>query len=363
MVERVRIVVRDRWRLLILISVIVVLAVATLVLSSPLAGAVSVLVTGGLGLFYNRASHSPPRPEVGLIAIGTSPLNPSELVAEIFETAAADGKQEPSTAKLRSEEITAGRRRSLDVEAVVADGVHHAYRQAPGKGPLASLTTAISSHIWAKPTEQDFEEFDADVDDYQERLRRWVVEVDDYLTERCTVLLLQTRLENPAKLDAENARVAIVFPPAFGPPEKLPESPKPPAPPTFPYRPSPLQRMMGQTARPGHSSVPIVSPVDPPRARSKLRSPRYELLPDGGLEVDYPRQTIHHGESGTAGEPLIVAVSKPGEHRVSWEVHAKNLPTARRGHVTIGSVGSEICGEPIKTLGDLQAVLEDLALP
>jgi hypothetical protein len=364
MLDRLLTEAKDRWQLLVLAAVIVVLAAITLIFSSPIAGAASVLVTGGLGLYYNRAAHSPPRPEVNLVAVGEPRLNPSELVTEIFERAAADGEEKSAARRFQPAPITVGRRRPLDVEAVVSDGIQRAHKQAPGRGPMASLTAAISPLMQAKPTDRDFREFEAEVDSYGERLRSWVAEVDEYLTERSAILLLEAHLANPAKLDAEDARVVVRFPPGFGLPEELPEAPEPPKSPTFPYRPSPLQRMVASTSGYSFSPSPISSAghLKPLRMRKQQRNPRYGLLSSGELEADYPRHTIHHGESATAGGPMIVVASDPGEHRIAWEIHAKNLPRARQGFVTVTCDNNRVVGEPIQTLGDLEAVLEDLLL-
>jgi hypothetical protein len=360
---RLRTEIEYRWRAVLIVTLAVVGAIFTLLASSPLAGVITILSGAVLTVVLNPAAHSPPRPGLSLVAVRETRLHPSELVAEIFKAARGEADQTPQVASPSSRAIVVGRRRPLEVEAVVSEGLRQARGRAPGRGPLASLQAALMP-LQAPPTDVEFKEFDKNVDAYGKALRQWTMEAEEYLTKRSFLLVADVELNNQAKLDAEDARVLFRFPIGFRPPDKLPSLGEAPVPPAFPRRQSAYGQFIQSVSSigPPVRSMPIVTHPAARNVQNVLRRPHYRQLSSGELEVGYSRQTIHHGELATAGESLIVESPQVGTHEIAWEIHAKNLPNARKGVVIVVQTDQPFQGDPIESLVDLEAVLEDLAL-
>jgi hypothetical protein len=92
---------------------------------------------------------------------------------------------------------------------------------------------------------------------------------------------------------------------------------------------------------------------------ARNRAPSYSEQRDGALRVTYPRQTIYHRESGSAGDELVVRLGVGGEYTIAWTVSAANLPKPRHGSFAL-DVSYEVTGDAIATMHELRSLLREL---
>jgi len=256
-----------------------------------------------------------------------------------------------------ADRVVLGRRRALDVAALVEDARHETEIISAGAG-----LTGVITGLYLPPRAADHDEFKDRVGDYLTSVREWLVDVEVFLDARARILVGRAVQSNPARVDASKARVGLSFPPGFRR-ASLPTPPAEPKQPEFPRHRSPLA-IMGDAA-----SFASGSPWDGPLMRvpsaallglqnADRRTPSYDEDSES-LSVSWPRQTIHHGEDEYSGAEFEVeTTAPPGTYEVLWTVRGENLPKERSGAVTV-----EVCRElvePIRTLDELRAHLRTL---
>jgi hypothetical protein len=359
---RLREILTENWRTAAFVAIGAVLTAVGFTIGGLLAGLPG-LFTLLTGVLLREPSRGAPKPHLNLVATRQIELYPSRAIAAIF--AAASGEEEPEpkgSADANTGELISGARRELDHEAIRTEAVAAAEASAPRKGMLQTLLIGTMGQF-AKPTQADHEEFARKVKAYDEKVGEWLEEVASSVEAEMAVLVAEVELTNEAKLDAEQARVVLRFPKGFEPATDTELLDGPPAVPSFPLRRTGLGLMgAGFSHQPAY---PIIGPVDAlVRRREEVmaisrREPTYEMQ-RGELVVSYPRWTIHHGETGTAGEELRVRCTKPGSYEVAWEIHAANLERAVKGTLTV--VVGQDAGESVKTLADLEHLMVELGL-
>lgn len=347
----------EHWRVVAFLIVAVV-AFVTVLLMASIVVAAPVAVTAFSAVLLRARPAKPPRPTLALRVLRQSPLwlatEATRSMGELSGKTSFSAAHEPSADPVGGAIV--GRRRTLDVESLVEDAIRSARAQAPRGG----LSTAMGiGSPWAPPTAADHERFEAEVDAYAERVREWLTEVDAFLANDARLLIAEVVQTNPTGVDAREARVLVSFPLAFEPVDRLPEVPERPDVPGFPLRRSAMSLAMSGygLARPGWDQPLFTSGVSTIEAVS-MWEPHYHV--DGQLRIDYPRQTIRHGEREAAGDPFTLRCPDPGEYEIGWEIHAANLERSIRGTWTL-STRTETAGDPVQTLADLYHMLSQLS--
>ena len=260
-------------------------------------------------------------------------------------------------------ELTVGRRRELDVEAIVLDAVAEARRVAPSRKPASIASVAMMAGLseHAAPSSGDYKKFDALLADYGEEVGEWLrARVEPFLEETSKLLVAEVVTGNDTKLDAVSSRIRLAFPPGFAEGE-LASPRSEPAAPKFPYRPSPLSAIAWE--RPslfpagggGFDQLHDYAKL----AALRVHDPADARASNGELMVTYPRQTIHHRERNLAGTQLVIEAGAEGEHTVGWTVSASNLPKPRHGSVKV-IVKFENVGTSVRTIAELRSLLRSL---
>lgn len=358
MLVEVRAKIIEHWRVAVFL-IVAVAAIVTVLLMASIVVAAPVAVTAVSAVLLRARPPKPPAPTLALRVLHQSLLWPAteatRSMGELFGGTQDSWAHAPPADPAGV--VIVGRRRALDVESLVRDAVRSARSQAPRGG----LTTAMAiGSQWAPPTGADRERFNVEVDAYAERVRDWLTEVDAFLVDHSRILIAEVVQTNPTAVDAREARVLVSFPPAFQPVDELPEIPERPDVPRFPRRRSALSLAMSgyDLPRPGWGRPLLTSGISAIEAGS-MWEPRYRRV-DRQLQIDYPRQTIRHGEREETGDPFTLRCTDAGEHEIGWEIHAANLERSIRGTWTI-SARTETLGDPVKTLADLDDMLWQLS--
>lgn len=363
---RLKAALRARWRLVLFIALAIAVAVVSFVFGGVVAGAAVLLTAGGSLLLRERQEAEPrPEPSLELIRKERVELHPSRALMELFDRASGDEDAAPPAQQPGEEGhgLVFGLRRPVDLEAVARDALERARANAPGEGALENYLTI--RHQYAPPNETDHELFDQLLDEYEVELHGWLEEIAEPLRSRAAVGLFAVELRNPGEIDADKARVVLHFPASFTAAASVDPVPEPPRAPAFPRRPS-LFRQMREPPIPHSGRSPGItlargySRRNLERIEHSIGEPEYTQTGEG-LEVDYGRAPIHHGEIGSPGNELQVSCSEPGAHEIIWQIHARNMPEAARGSVRIGYHDEEV-GDPVRTLGDLEGLLVELGL-
>jgi hypothetical protein len=362
---RLKAALRARWRLALFVALAVAVAAVSFVFGGVVAGAAVLLTAGGSLLLRERQKAEPrPEPSLELIRRNQVELHPSRALMELFDRVSGDEDAEPSSEQPGEEAggLVFGLRRPVDFEAVAHDALERARANAPGEGALENYLTM--SQEYAPPNETDHELFDQLVDEYEAQLRDWLEQITEPLSSRAAVGVFAVELRNPGEIDAEKARVVLRFPASFAA-AAVEQVPEPPQAPAFPRRPS-LFRQMSEPLTPhfgpsaGIALATAYSRRNLERIERSVGEPDYTETVEG-LEVDYGRAPIHHGEIGSPGNELQVSCSEPGEHEVLWQIHARNMPEAARDSLRVGYRDEEV-GDPVRTLADLEDLLVELGL-
>jgi hypothetical protein len=361
MVEHWRTRLADHWRTLAFVAFGVGAAVVGFIFSGPAAGATA-LFTVFAGVLSRQPSHKSPKPRVSLSVARKIDLHPSHAVAAIFAQTSDEESATPEPSKADSKTIVFGGFRDLDHEAIREDAIARAKRSEPQDGMIGSMLFGAMGQF-EKPTEKDREEFAQKVEAYGEDLKAWLERVAEPIKQEMEVLVATVVLDNPAPLDAAEARVNLRLADGFGMAPEVEELEEPPQVPAFPLRRSRLvPQGLGVDYGPHYPTVPSISALARTRSdrpRISLEEPTYEEA-DGAVVVSYPRRTVRHGETGTAGDDLRVRCSKPGSYKVAWEIHASNLEKPATGALTVSRDPEP--GEPVQTLTDLEHLLVELGL-
>jgi len=350
--------IRRHWRVLLFAAVATV-ATAVMAITVGVAGAAPVVVTALSALLLRAGATKTPRPRLELRVLHRPELWPATEAARSFgelfggkpDTWGPAPPPDPSG-------VVVGRRRPLDVDAIVEDALRSVRAQIPGSSVLSAISPW--DRRWAPPTEADQDQFETAVGEYADALRAWMAELDEYLTGCARLLACEVVQTNPAEVDATEARVVIHLPAAFEPVAELPGAPPAPTPPRFPRRRSSLSLAM----QANHQDVPR---FDAPLIASRLERPVAVSLWEpgftrsgGALQIDYPRQTIRHGESEPTGDPFIVRCQASGEFAARWQVHAANLARPATGSWKLTCL-TETTGDPVRSIYDLEEMLAALS--
>lgn len=360
MLGEVRAKISEHWRVAAFL-IVAVAAFVTVLLMATIVVAAPVGVTAVSAVLLRARPPKPPSPTLALRVLRQSPLWPATAATRSMGQllGGTPDRWAPAPPADPAGVTIIGRRRALDLESLVEDAVRSARAQAPRGAASTAWAWAIGSQ-WAQPTAADHESFDAEVDAYTERVREWLIEVDAFLADRSRFLIADIVQTNPTGIDAREARVVVSFPLAFASVEKLPEIPERPDVPRFPRRRSTLSLALPgyHLARPGWEQPLHMTGISAIEAVS-MWEPHYRRV-ERQLQIDYPRQTIRHGEREATGDPFTLRCPDGGEHEIGWEIHAANLGRSIRGTWTI-STGAETTGDPVRTLADLDDMLSQLS--
>lgn len=335
--------------------------VVAVLLRSPAVGVIGIVASLLVSLILLKPE---PRPSIELRRLNAPDLYPvrrnhAQLMRFVRGEKAEDEVETPG-AELETvgRNHHVGERRPLDVDAIASSQVELLRKQTQLNSRALNLMLKRQP-----PTKQQLAEFDEKVADYVARLRSWLVEVDDHLDRMGRSFELEVQLLNDSGIDAEGARVELIFPSGFASAEQLapPDQPEAPEIPVGP--PSALTALDGLGAYGRESYLDRFGPslLEPRSAEFDFdpSAPDYEELADGGLAVSYGAQTIRHRRRSSAGPPLRLVCSDDGDHQVEWRIHAGNLTRPRSGRVIL-SAKLERRGDPIQSLWDLQSVLGTL---
>jgi hypothetical protein len=334
-------------------------AFVTVLLTAGIGAAAPLAVTAVSAVLLRARPLKAPEPELELHVLRDPPLWPAtETMRSLGKLFGGEPDSWAAAPPAEVDGVIVGRRRALDIDALVDDAVRSACAQAPGAGVLP--TALALSHQSAEPTAGDHEAFHVQVAEYVEEFRAWLGEIDAFLTDRARILAAEIVQTNPSSIDALEARVTARLSTAFEPVTDLPEPPDAPARPKFPRRRSPLSlaRSGFDTSLPTFDRPIFASALDPVSAVS-MWEPDYRRVGDV-LEVDYRRQTIRHGEREASGDPFMLRCPEEGSHEIIWEIHAANLEQCLHGRWTVITV-AETDGDPIQTLADLGDVLAQMS--
>jgi hypothetical protein len=351
----------EHWRALVFVLVGVVVAAVGFIFGGPVAGATA-LFTVCAGILSRQPSNKSPKPRLELSVTRKIDLHPSRQIAAIFARASGEDPVEPELSGNDAGIVKFGGRRELDHQAICRDAVARAEASAPRDGVIESMLLGAMGQF-ARPTEEDREDFAQKVDAYGKEIKGWLERITAPVEAEMEVLAARVLLRNPAKLDATEARVVLRFSKAFTAAPNAEELEEPPTVPAFPLRRSGIGLMEPRfDFGPRYPVVPPISALSRTRfdvAQFSTEQPTYEER-DEGFVVSYPRRTVRHGEIGTAGDDLRVRCTKAGAHEVAWEIHASNLEKAATGTHTV--INNEEAGEPVQTLADLEHLLVELGL-
>lgn len=358
MLDKMRAQITEHWRVVVFVVVagcgfVTVLLTAGIVPAAPLA------VTAISAVLLRARPPKAPQPQLDLRVLRDAPLWPAtEALRSMSELFGSEPDSWAAAPPPDADGLIIGRRRALDVDALVEDAVRSARAQAPGAGVLSEALAW--SGQWAEPTTADHDAFDAQVAQYADQVREWLAEIEAFLTDRSRILVAEIVQTNPSSMDALEARVAARFPLTFEPVTDLPEVPDAPAQPKFPRRRSPLALAMSgfDTSLPTFDRPIFASALHPVSAVSMWK-PDYRRV-DGVLEIDYVRQTIRHDEREVSGDPIMLRCPGEGRHNATWEIHAANLEQCVRGSWAV-TTRAETDGDPIQTLADLADVLAEMS--
>lgn len=355
----VRVYTVRHWRVLVFAGVATAALVTALVFGGLVAAA-PLVVTALSALLLRTGTTKVPRPRLALIPLRQPELWPATDAARSLAELFGDEPVGSPPAPRSDAAAIVGQRRPLAVDEIMKDAVRVAKAQADhahGRGFLATVRPE-----YAPPSADDHRRFEEQVSEYADAVREWLSEVDDVLTARSRILVAEVQQSNVAEVDAADARVVARFPLGFAAADDVPEPPTAPDVPAFPRRRSALSMAMGGYDA-SFSSVdrPLFGPFIGPLAVQDLTlwEPDYQRR-DGRLEVAYVRQPIRHGEVQATGDPLVLMCPDAGQHKIEWEVHAANLPSAARGTWTVTCV-DEVTGDPVRSMVDLIDLLAVLS--
>jgi hypothetical protein len=255
--------------------------------------------------------------------------------------------------------VVLGRRRSLSVDALVADAV----RMAKESAPISNALLMGAGLIYQKPTDADHAKFAGLVEAYGKEVRDWLADVDEFLRTQCLTLVARVVELNPTHTDAVDALVDLTFPISFRAVSSPPTPPDEVPVPQFPLRRSGMFGLLGPPQSPGIPGFGghrlRASDIKALSASTYQWMPRYEESP-AGLSVSWRRHAIRHGERRPVGDEFMVRCTSPGTYAVVYEIHAANQHKVRSGTWTIEVLG-EVVGEPLESMQELRAHLGQLA--
>ena len=216
-------------------------------------------------------------------------------------------------------------RRSVDVDAVVEDVV--ATTRA-----LAKSTGFLSMAGFAKPTQNDFDEFEEALTTYADDLRAWAQESETWLHARATALVADVVHHNPSSVDANDAGIHLLFPPYTVEYEETDPPEQPEAPP-FPRRRA-AWASLSSVYEPPLMNRPslVVETVGSDLGGLRFATvdtPDYKTTRDGDLEVFYGRWTIRHRESRPAGdEPFSLTLPSGSQSWSRMAIQSRRLSSS-----------------------------------
>ena len=349
------------WRTFAFVAFGLAVAAVGFIFGGPVAGATVLLTVVG-GVVSSQSSKGTPKPRLALVLTRQIELHPSRAVAAIFAQVSGEEPPVSEPSETKTGWLLFGARRELDLDAIREDAISRAHAAAPRDGMLETLLLGTMGQF-AKPTKEDRQEFALKVEEYGEQLGGWLEEIKEPVEAEMAVLVAQVELRNEAKLDAGEARVVLRFPKGFAAAGDAEEVEEAPPVPKLPLRRAGLGLMdPGSNLAPRYPAPrPIAAHTHPPFALPPMSMEEPDYNKDGeDLVVSYPRQTVRHGETASAGDELRVRATGDQVYEVAWEIHASNLKRAARGTVQVRR--SYEIGEPVRTLAELEHLLVELGL-
>jgi hypothetical protein len=250
--------------------------------------------------------------------------------------------------------------RSIDINSIIeSEGEQTlATLPRPRKDPQVAeierlLGSATLAMMGAGPlTDKERGDFQARVDEYIAKLKKWL---NDYATWREQVGQVfsgSLQFDNRGRVPARDIRAYLDFPSEFVAVGEFPQLPKVPERPVFKRR--TLQDMFSVPAFSGFYPA-IGIPASSIVGRPNVRGPRYRKQ---SRRVEYTIDKLIHGLSELSEDPVLFRIEKDGTYRVSWEIHAENLPEPTRGELIV-HVETEIRDHPPVTA--LDQILAELS--
>lgn len=250
--------------------------------------------------------------------------------------------------------------RSIDIDSIIESEREQtlATLPTPKRNPQVAeierlLGSAMLGMMGAGPlTEKERADFQVQVDVYIAELKKWL---NDYATWREQVGLVfsgSLQFDNRGRVPARDIHAYLDFPSEFVPVEEFPQLSKVPVRPVFKRR--TLQDMFSVPAFSGFYPA-IGLAANSIAGRPNVRGPRYRKE---SRRVEYTIDKLIHGLSEPSDDPVLFRIENDGTYRVSWEIHAENLPEPTRGDLTV-HVDTEVRDHPPVTA--LDQILAELS--
>ena len=255
--------------------------------------------------------------------------------------------------------------RSIDIDSIIESERKRtlATLPTPKNNPQVAeierlLGSATLAMMGAGPvTAQERADFQARVDEYVSGLKKWL---NDYATWREQVGLVFTgnwQFDNRGRVPARDIHAYLDFPSEFVAVEEFPQLSNVPERPVFKRR--TWQDIFSVPAFSGfYPAIPLGA--NSIVGRPNVRGPRYrkESQSKESQRVEYTIDKLIHGLSELSDDPVLFRIEKDGTYRVSWEIHAENLPEPTRGDLTV-QVDTEVRDHPPVTA--LDQILAELS--
>jgi hypothetical protein len=249
--------------------------------------------------------------------------------------------------------------RSIDIDTIIESETKRTLATLPTPKNTPQVTeierllgSATLAMIGAGPlTDQERRDFQARVDDYVSELKKWL---NNYATWREQVGLVfsgNLQFDNRGRVPARDIHAYLDFPSEFVAVEEFPQLSSVPERPVFKRR--TWQDMFSVPAFSGFYPA-IGLGANSIVGRPNVRGPRYRKE---SRRVEYTIDKLIHGLPELSDDPVLFRIEKDGTYRVSWEIHAENLPEPTRGELTV-HVDTEVRDHPpITALDQLLAEL------
>lgn len=255
--------------------------------------------------------------------------------------------------------------RPVDVEAIVAAAREKALSSMPAPraprgragSPFAPVPAVQLHALVHGMTEEDLRKFEAEVDEFEGKLRRWLEIYVAHRTEHLREFYGSVRVEEMGSAPADHLRLRLRWPEGFDlatAQEPLPEPPRVPR----------YSRLSGLSLDTG---APLLGPISRERLSGlqSISAGRQRNAPRYSHEGGEPVITFDLGrlnQSDRIETPRFeLRSAPPGRYAFRWEVTAEGLRRPATGSIEI-EVAEAKEGAPIRTLDEVQAEREALGL-